>query len=190
MQYNKIQTPEELLKFMDENIEYGVIDKHNKKITDGESEEFQITCNTYWTLNEPLKILELGVGHCYDQVEIERKWFSDHKYNFKTIWISAYQQNVEDSGFCHSYLIFEKDNKWNIFEHSDYSHRGIYSFDTIDEAIKFQANNQIEYASSCVKPLDKYSVCIKIFDTPPTYCTMNQYLKHINDSEDYIIDNN
>jgi len=189
MQYNQIKTPEDLMKFMDENIEYGVIDCNNRTITDSSSDEFQIACNTTWTLKKPFEIIESGVGHCYDQVEIERKWFVNNGYNCKTIWISAYQQNIEDSGFCHSYLVFEKDSKWNIFEHSDFSHRGIFSFNTIDEAIRYQAHNQIEYATSCNKPKSKYSVCIKMFDTPPDYCNMNEYLDHINNSKDYLLEN-
>jgi len=185
MNFNDIKTPEELMTYLNQYFEYGVVDKNGKKIFDSNSEAFQNACNNDWTLRPVLQILKDKIGHCYDQVEVERYWFDKHGYKTKTFWISAYQEEVENSGFCHTYLLFFENNMWKLFEHSDASNRGIFEFKSVDEAVKWQAHNQIAHAENCIKPLNRYSVCIKEFSTPPTNINMQQYLDFINTSTDF-----
>ncbi len=182
-----VSSPQELLKFLDDNLTYGVVDKKGNKIFDSNLDEFQEACNNDWILQSPQQILDSGVGHCYDQVEVERAWFAQKGYNFFTFWISAYQPEIENSGFSHTYLVFEDNNKWYLFEHADASFRGIYEFDNIKDAVKFQADHQVDYAKQIVQPKSGYSVCIKQFDKPQVNINMQQYLQHIDASKDYNI---
>ena len=75
MKLDKVKSPEDLLIFLD-NINYGVIDKNGNVLNDSSSEEFQIACNNDWYVRDVNEIIKSKVGHCYDQVEIERKWFT------------------------------------------------------------------------------------------------------------------
>ena len=132
------------------------------------------------------KMLKDGVGHCYDQVEIEREWFLQNGYKIKTFWIYVYQPGVEDSGFSHTYLLYKANNKWNLFEHSDFFNRGIYVFKSIKDAVKWQADKQIESAKKSFKPLTKYVACVKEYKTPPKNINMQEYLNFVDKNKEYV----
>ena len=182
-----IKNPQELMQFLDNNIQYGVIDKTGNKLFDSNSDKFQQACFEDWTLRSPEQIISNQVGHCYDQVEIERAWFKLNNYEFKTFWISAYQPTIDNSGFSHTYLVYKQGSKWYLFEHADYSNKGIFEFLELNDAVKWQANNQIKYATGVIKPKFAYEVCIKEYDTPPLNINMQQYLQYIEQSKDYNI---
>lgn len=179
MKFNDILTPNQLLHFLDKNIQYGVVDKFGNKVLDSNSKNFQYICNNDWKLKTVNDIIKSGIGHCYDQVEIEREWFEAHNYIYKTFWVSAYQDDIENSGFSHAYLVYFDKNSWHLFEHADFSNKGIHKFNTLKEALDFQSTNQIKYASSQIKPKDKYSIFIKEFKKPPINANMEKYLSFI-----------
>lgn len=179
MLYDEVRTEKELMLFLDENIKYGFINQNNEVLLDSSDDNFQKICMEQWRLRDVFEIIKSGVGHCYDQVEIERDWFSKHNFEFKTIWISAYQKDIENSGFSHSYLIYFDKQKWNLFEHSDFTNKGFFSFKTFEEAVKFQAMKQIQYAENQMKPKVKYDTFITEFDKPKTGLTMYQYHKFV-----------
>ncbi len=185
MTFESINSPEQLMQFLDENIAYGVIDKNGKKFFDSNSSEFQQVCNQQWQLFPVSKILKNKVGHCYDQVEIERLWFEKHGYKVKTFWISAYQEKIANSGFSHAYLIFKDGKFWKLFEHADSQNKGIFSFKTIKDAVLFQSKNQIKFAENCIPPQDRYVTCIKEYSTPPSNINMSEFLEFINASQDF-----
>lgn len=187
MTFKEVKTPEQLMLYLDQNFEYGVIDNNGNKHCNSNSDEFQLVCNTQWKLRPVDKILKDGVGHCYDQVEIEREWFFENGFDVKTFWISAYQKEIENSGFSHTYLLYKDNGAWKLFEHSDSSNKGIYTFKSINSAVKWQAKNQVKFAESCIKPLKKYITCIKEFNKPPTNLNMQEYLQFIDTSKDYVL---
>ncbi len=188
MTFDKVNSPKQLMQFLDENINYGVIDKDGNIYNDSSSDDFQKVCFTDWQTKDIESIISSGIGHCYDQVEIQRQWFCDNGYKVYTFWISAYQEGIPNSGFSHTYLVYQQGGKYYYFEHADCCNKGIYQFDSLLDAVKFQANNQIKYATSCIKPKDKYSVCIKLFDEPPIGLDMMGYLDFVNSCKDYNID--
>lgn len=185
MKIQNIKTPEDLMLYLDKNISYGVIDKNGNKFFDSNSDNFQKACFADWKTKPTKQILEDGVGHCYDQVEIEREWFTLKDYKIKTFWISAYQEEIENSGFSHTYLIYKDRNNWFVFEHSDYFNKGIHKFKTLREAVTWQAQKHVSFAESQIKPKIKYSVCIKEFSKPPFNLNMEQYLNFIMTQKDY-----
>lgn len=187
MTFKEIKTPEQLMKYLDQNFKYGVIDKKGNKYYNSNTDEFQRICETQWELRPVEAMLKAGVGHCYDQVEIEREWFSKNGYNVKTFWLSAYQDGIQNSGFCHTYLMYQDNDTWKIFEHSDFSNKGIFTFKSISDAVKWQAKHQIKFAESCIKPLKEYVTCIKEYNKPPTYVNMQEFSQFIDNSKDYVI---
>ena len=189
MSFENVNTPEELMDYFDRNFQFGVIDNCGNKHIDSNSDSFQYICDNEWKLRSVEEILNAGIGHCYDQVEIERRWFEEHGYPVKTFWISAYQEGVENSGFCHTYLMFKSDNLWHIFEHSDYFNKGIHKFNSIREAVAWQAEMQIKNAETNIKPINKYITCIKEYQKPPVNINMSEFLDHIENADDYIFNN-
>jgi len=187
MSFQDIKTPEELMLYLDQNFEYGVIDNSGNKHNDSNSDEFQIVCDTQWKLRSVEEMLKDGVGHCYDQVEIEREWFTKTGFEVKTFWISAYQEEVENSGFSHTYLIYKDKGVWKLFEHSDFSNKGIHIFKSVNDAVKWQSENQIKFAESCIKPLKQCATCIKEYIKPPVNVNMQEYLQFIDNSKDYLL---
>ena len=139
--FNKVKTPEELLKFMDENVKYGFVDKDNNKYYDSDDEVFYDKC--YVQTGE--EVLKTMVGTCYDQVELERLWFLNNNYNIKTFFI-RFELDYENDLPTHTFLLFEKNNKWFYFENAFNDYRGIYEFDNIHRALEFAKDKQFEYA--------------------------------------------
>ncbi len=178
MNIDNVKTPEDLMKFLDENIHYGIIDKNGNKLYDSSKQEFQDACNN-WRVRPVIQILKDGIAHCYDQVEIERYWFEKKGFSVKTFWISAYQEDISNSGFAHTYLIYKENENWKLFEHSDYKNKGIYEFKSIDNAIEWQKFKQIEYAKSCIKPIKEYSTEIYEYKKPKVGLNMNEFLDYV-----------
>ena len=187
MTFQELNSPEQLMQYLDKNFEYGVVDERGNKCYGNNSNKFQMVCNTQWKLHSVEEMLKVGVGHCYDQVEIEREWFDKHGFMVKTFWISAYQEEIKNSGFSHAYLLYLDKDVWKLFEHADSSNKGIHPFKNVDDAVKWQAEHQIKLAKSFTKPLKHYTVCIKEYNKPPKNLNMQEYLKFIDNSKDYML---
>ncbi len=185
MNFGEVETPEQLMIYLDKNFKYGVIDNCGNRYLDSDSSEFQFICNTQWKLRSVKEILAGGIGHCYDQIEIERNWFTQNGYDIKTFWISVYQNEVDNSGFSHAYLIFKENETWKLFEHADFFNKGIHEFQSVRDAVNWQTAKQIKFAEKHIKPVKQYSVCIKEYDAPPMNIDMQEYLHFVNNSKDY-----
>ncbi len=124
-----------------ENIEYGWVDKDNKKHV--------LVDETYsdnYILQSPKEIIKNKVGVCWDQVELERYYFKENDWNVKTYFLVHY-----DGDKCptHTFLTFEKNNKYYWFEHSWERFKGIHEykslkellFDIRDKFIKYELDN-------------------------------------------------
>ena len=106
MEYIDIKTPEELLEYMNENIQYGVINDQGEKFCDNFTKSFQETVIKNWRVRTAEQILEDGVGHCYDKVEFARAWFGQHKINFQTFWICVFQEGNKSFPKCKLFKFF------------------------------------------------------------------------------------
>ena len=184
MNYKQIETPEELMNYMNENISYGIFDYTKNKAYYGEDDNFGDLVNTTWKLSSPAQMQKYGVGHCFDQVELERDFFTKNNYNFKTyfIWFKCKRPNNYPT---HTYLIYEdkKTNKWCWFEHSDFVNRGIRRFNSLNDAIKAQAIAHIKHAKSYRKTKTDSSK-IEVFEYRDV-----KYGINFNDFLDYVLTN-
>ena len=187
--YNKVNTPEELLNFMD-YIRYGFYGNDDKEyINDGTEESnqiFQEACLTEYSLANKDKVLKYRLGQCFDQTELERTWFKEHNYEFKTIFI-WFLFDHENTYPTHSYLIYKDNNKYYYFEHSDYVNRGIYEFNSYEEAIRFQMNKHIEYTKNMGNVVDDEimkHIHIYEYNEPSSNITFYEYIDHILDSKE------
>lgn len=105
------------------SIEYGWVDKKNNK-------HFKIDnsfCDNY-ILQSPNEIIESKIGVCWDQVELERYYFSNTTLKIKTYFLVYYD---DDKCPTHTFLTYEENNKFYWFEHSWKKYRGIYEYDSL-----------------------------------------------------------
>ena len=138
-EFDELKNPNELMNFMDEKIKYGWIGK------DGELRENSVEgfLNNY-RVSSLEEILENGYGTCFEQVELEREFFSRQKITSSSYMIIA-------SHMVHSFLVFEMEGKFYRFEHSSWKNKGIYEFDSIDNLLQntvelFMNNHKIKSA--------------------------------------------
>ena len=170
---NNIKTPEELLKFMD-NISYGFVDKDGNIYTD----DFSNWNNCI--VQDGEGVLESKVGTCWDQVELERLWFSSNNYTFKTIFCWFECGRVCDLP-THTFLIYEKNNKYYWFEHAFEAFRGIHEFDTMEDAINYVTDKQVEFAShnDDFRPGDENTLVCYEYTKPDKNLGVQEYLDFV-----------
>ncbi len=179
MNYKEVKNPDELLIFMD-SIEYGFVDNDNYKYGSWNEEEFEETVITKWHLSSPERLIEVGYGHCFDQVELERDWFAKHNYNFKTYYIMFLFDYPNDYS-THTFLIYEENNKWCLFEHSDYYDRGIHKFNTLEDALKYKMKRHIESNKKYNVVTDEEISHLHIweYDKPKNNSNFNEFIDNI-----------
>ena len=187
--YNKVKTPDELLKLMDD-IKYGIYGNDNKVyINDGTKESnkiFQWACINQYGLANKDKVLKYGVGQCFDQTELERAWFREHNYEYKTIFI-WFLFDYEKTYPTHSYLIYKDNDKYCYFEHADEMNKGIYKFDSYIDAIKYQMNKHIDYTEKNGNIVDNEIIKhlhIYEYDEPKSNISFDEFIDHILESKE------
>ena len=188
-EYNEINTPQELLEFMNNNIKYGFHGKDDNDYIDNGNNDFNENCIKKWTLSSPNNLLKNKLGHCWDQVELEREWFEKHNYEFKTIFI-WFLLDYQNSYPTHTYLAYKENNKWYWFEHADFNNRGIHEFNDYKELIQNQIKKHIEYASKNNEINEEIINKIHAYEySKPKYgISMDEFINHIvNSSEEIYI---
>jgi hypothetical protein len=179
MKYNEIKTPEQLLEYMNQNIFYGYVSKDNKVYMEMNEEANRVWYDTC-IVQDPNLLIKNKYGTCWDQVELERKWFEDNGYKIETIFM-IFSMNKPNNYPTHTFLLFEKNNKIFWFEHSFDIVKGIHEFENISEAIKTIKQKQLEYAISigvAKKEDEKLIECFK-YDKPKPNIGVKEYLNHV-----------
>lgn len=139
--YQDIVTPEELLEFMNQYFSYGYLGKDGRVFVPTDMD-----FDSSWYLNYQLQsvddILDTRVGNCFDMVELEREWFSSHGYQNKTFF-EMVKVNYINSYPMHSFLGYQKEGSWFLFEFSDVKHRGVFKFSCLRKLLEYQRNNYV-----------------------------------------------
>ena len=179
---NNIKTPEQLLKYMSANIDYGYLGK-NGKIYHHDDSDFDSDWYEQYILQNKEDIYKNLCGVCWDQVEFERDWFLKHKYKIKTIY-EMVLLDYENSYPTHSFLAYQDNDKWCWFENSDYDNRGIHKFNTFEELINFQYKNYVEFLKTyniTDKEIEK--IIITEFDKPKEHISAKEYITYVTNSK-------
>ncbi len=175
MNFEDIKNPEELLTFINTNIVYGYIDKKGKKYTNLLDAKWADNWYEKCIVQEGKGVLKTKVGTCFDQVELERLWFKNNNYQFKTffMWVELKEKNNFST---HAFLIYEKNSKYYWFEHSFEENRGIHEFNSYQEAIKCVKEKYIELIN-----IKEYCSYIKVYEysEPKPKLSIKAYLRHV-----------
>lgn len=180
IEYEDIKTPQELLRFMEENIVYGFISKDGKKYTDLDSKEYKDNWYNEAIVQTGREVLNTKIGTCFDQVELERLWFKEHGYKFKTIFIWFALPYI-NSYPTHSFLVYEENNKYYWFEHSFYTNKGIHEFDTLEELIEFVKSKLLDdVISRGIGSKEDYDLLNYYeYEEIPNSLSIEEYLNHV-----------
>ena len=172
--FNEISTPEELMDYMNLNILYGWIDNENKEHINS-LEGFKPIYHTM-SIEE---ILEHKLGTCIDQVQLEKAFFDKHNIENKIYCHRIYRDEItaDDNVNMHCFLIYNMNNHWYFFEHSNCPKRGIHEFDSLEDALNWRISN--EFNDRVLTEIPEIPVGI----------TFSEFNKYVNSFELVNIDN-
>ena len=175
----QLKSPEELLEYMNKNITYGFVGRNGKKYSDMFSEEWN-DWNEQCLVQSGEDVLKSKIGTCWDQVELERLWFEINGYYIHTFFIQ-YEVNRKNDYPTHTFLIYEKDNKFYWFENAFESERGIHEFDSLDEAIENVNSRQIKYTKMNHPDAsdDMNTLAVYEYSKPVSNLDVDDYLNYV-----------
>ncbi len=168
-----INTPEDILEYMKENIKYGWLDINNNKHI-GNMKEFRKLYRTA-SLEE---ILEHKIGTCIEQVYlmhilleqlgIPNKMFCTRIYEGKEF------NNLEEEEHMHCFILYYDDKGIHQIEHPNWERIGIYHFESEEEAIEKINKIYIEMSEGKSRPVTE-------FRELPSNITFKEFNLYIND---------
>jgi len=162
----------EIMNFMND-IAYGWMDINHHKHSYVDN-----TFSSKYRLQTPNEVIKNQIGVCWDQVELERYYFKGNAWNVRTYFIVYYDQNKCPT---HTFLTFEKNNKYYWFEHSWEKHRGIFEYDTIGLLLTDVKNKFItdelnqEYAAE--------NLCLFAYSKPQYHISAQDFYAHCESGE-------
>lgn len=165
----------ELMNIMD-NIDYGWKDKYGYchfNVDDSFSEDY--------ILQSPNELLESKLGVCWDQVELERYLLKSNEWNIKTYFIVHYEGNCP----THTFLTFEKNNKYYWFEHSWNQFKGIHEYNSMNALLKDVRNKFI-----CNELNNKYNennLVLREYFKPKYGLSVIDFFKHCESNDSIIL---
>ena len=178
-----IKTPEELLNFMSNNINYGYLGK-NGRIYHYDDPDFNSDWYEQYILENKNDILENLYGNCWDQVEFERDWFLKKGYEIKTIYemVKLDYDNVYPT---HSFLVYkDRNDNWCWFENADFNNIGIHRFNSYDELLNYQYKKYVEFLKTFnITDEEINKIIITKFEKPKEHISAEEYLNHVIDSK-------
>lgn len=153
------------MELMD-TIDYGWVDKNGHCHYD-----FDQSFGINYSLQAPKEVKTNKIGVCWDQVELERYYFQN--WFIKTYFIVHY---VDNKCPTHTFLTYEKNNKYYWFEHSWERFKGIHEYTTQKELlidvkkkfIKYELNNQY----------NKNNLVIYEYSKPKYHISVLEFYKH------------
>lgn len=179
---NNIKTPEDLLDFMSNNIEYGYLGK-NGRLYHYNDVDFDSDWYDQYILENKDDILKNLYGNCWDQVELERYWFLENGYEIKTIY-EMVKLDVDNGYPTHSFLVYKDNDSWCWFENSDFNNRGIHRFNSLEELLKFQYEKYVGFLKTFnIKDNEIEKIIMREFDKPKEHISAGEYLDHVIDSK-------
>lgn len=175
----KIHTPEDVMKFFDDFIEYGCIDVCEKRWVDSlGGHDFR---DIYRTLSLE-DSLDNKIGACFEQANIS-KFVLDtigiKNRIFCTRGFNEEHKEPTDLYLVHCYVLGYWGDKIINIEHSDSDKRGIYVYDLFEDAIRethniFSDKFKLHGAST--------TRCDEFFDFIPGGLTFVEFNDFINES--------
>ena len=128
-----ITTPEELMQYFKNHCNYGFVYR-NKTFTDDQP-DFQKNMDKLYKIRLGEDFLKHKYGVCWDFCELERLFFLQENFEHECYFIESYI-TPEEGGPTHTFALFQHNNKWFWFEFAWLFYRGIWEYNSKEEALK------------------------------------------------------
>lgn len=155
MKIEDIKSPQDILAFMNEHIEYGWLDnRKNKHIKT--MQNFRKEYRTQ-SIEETLKN---GIGCCIDQVYLIHYLLEKLNIKNKMFCCRIYEpdnyNNLEEDEHMHCFILYYQNSKVYQIEHPNFEKIGIYEFNTEKEAIDTIVNYYIKLSGGKDRPTTQF----------------------------------
>ncbi len=155
MTINNIKTPNDILTFMKENIQYGWLDidknEHIKTMKD---------FRKLYRTSSIEEVLEHKIGTCIEQVylmhilldkiNITNRMFCTRVYEGKDF------NNMDAEEHMHCFVLYFLNNKVYHIEHPNWEKIGIYEFDSEEKAIKEINDYYVKMVNGKARPVTEF----------------------------------
>ncbi len=174
MTIDKIKTPEDILEFMKEYIEYGWIDINNEK----HIRNMQNFRKLYRTSGVS-DTLRNGLGTCIEQVKLMSELLNRINIPNRMFCTRIYEgkkfNNLDAEEHMHCFVLYYMDNKVFHIEHPNWEKIGIYEYKNTEEAIKKINDYYIEMSGGKIRPVTEF------YDVKPnlSFKEFNEYINSL-----------
>ena len=155
IKFDDIKSPNDILKFMKENIKYGWKDIDGKNHYN-EMKEFR---KKYRTMSVD-ETLENGIGCCIEQVNLMHHLLDKIKVENKMFCCRIYEpddySNLEEDEHMHCFILYYLNNKVYHLEHPHFIRAGIYEYNSEKEAIDSIVNYYVEMSGGKERPTTQF----------------------------------
>ena len=174
MNIDEIKSFQDVYQFMVDNIEYGWIDiygeKHIKTMKDFRK--------IYRTMSIE-EMLENKIGTCIDQVYLMHYLLNKINVKNKMFCCRVFEPddygNLEEEEHMHCFVLAFENNKVYHIEHPNFERKGIYEYNSEEEAIESIVNYYIELRGGKESPTKEfYEVPVGI-----SFKEFNKYINHV-----------
>lgn len=179
MNIDNIKTPEDILTFMKENIEYGWLD------IDGE--EHIKTMQDFRRLYRTSSIKEVlshGIGTCIEQVYLMSELLNKINIPNKMFCTRVYEKNdfndLDAEEHMHCFILYYLNDKVYQIEHPNFEKAGIYEFKNEDTAIKEINDYYIKMSEGKSRPVTEF------YEVEPhlSFKEFNNYINELDEKKD------
>ncbi len=174
MTINDIKNAKDVFQYMCDNIEYGWIDINGEKHLNT-MKEFRRLYRTM-SLDE---ILEYKIGTCIDQVKLMHYLLDKINVKNKMYCCRIFEPddygNLEEEEHMHCFVLFFENGKVYHMEHPNFERKGIYEYNSEDEAVKAIVDYYIELRGGKDSPTKEF------YDVPEgiSFREFNKYINHV-----------
>ena len=174
MNIEQIKTSQDVYNFIDENIEYGWLDyngeKHIKTM-----KEFR---RMYRTLSIE-QILDVKLGTCIDQVWLMHYLLDRINVRNKMFCCRIFEPddygNLEEEEHMHCFILYFENEKVYHMEHPNFDRKGIYEYNSEQEAIDSIVKYYIELRGGKESPTKEFFEVKKGI----SFQEFNKYINHV-----------
>ncbi|MCI6266988.1 MAG: hypothetical protein MR598_09145, partial [Erysipelotrichaceae bacterium] len=118
-------------------------------------------------------VMKNKIGVCWDQVELERYYLRSHDLNIKTYFLVYYDN---DKCPTHTFLTYEKDNKYYWMEHAWDKFKGIHEYSSKKELLTDIKNKFI--LNELKKHCTLENLILYEYQKPKYHISTQEFYKH------------
>ena len=174
MELDKIKSPQDVYKFMCDNIQYGWIDINGNTHLNTMKDFRKI----YRTMSID-EILEYRIGTCIDQVNLMHYLLNKINVQNKMYCCRIFEPddygNLEEEEHMHCFVLYYENGKVYHIEHPNFENKGIFEYNTEKEAIETIVNYYIKLRGGKDSPTKEfYEIPVGI-----SFKEFNKYINHV-----------